>query len=405
MTTPLEGIRVLDLTRILAGPTATQLLGDLGAEIIKVERPDSGDDTRKWGPPYVKDANGQDTTESAYYLAINRNKKSITLDIAKPEGQKLARKLISNCDVFIENFKVGDMAKYALAYEDLKEEFPHLIYCSITGFGQTGPYAPRAGYDFLAQGLGGIMSVTGDPKTAPMKVGVAITDITCGLYAVIAILGALHHQKKTGKGQYIDLALLDTQVSWLANIGLNYLTSGEIPQRMGNEHPNIVPYSVVPSADGYFILAIGNDGQFQKFCLFADRADWAVDPRFSSNPARVRHRVELYRMIEEVTRQRTQKVWIDGLTKLGVPVGPVNNMEQVFSDPQVLHREMKITMPHSLAASGQVDLIGNPIKFSETKIGYQLPPPICGQHTEEIFKNLLCLGEDELKKLREQDII
>lgn len=405
MTAPLKGLRVFDLTRILAGPTGTQLLGDLGAEIIKIERPGSGDDTRKWGPPYVRDKEDHNTSESAYYLSINRNKKSVTLDIALPEGQAIAKKLIAKSDIFIENFKVGDMAKYGLSYDDLKDEFPHLIYCSITGFGQTGPYAPRAGYDFLAQGLGGIMSVTGDPSTPPMKVGVAITDITCGLYAVIAILAALHHRNQTGKGQYIDLALLDTQVSWLANIGLNYLTSGQVPQRMGNEHPNIVPYSVVPCADGFFILAVGNDSQFEKFCTFAGKGDWAKDPKFATNPARVRNRIELYKMIEATTSQHSQAYWIEGLTKLGVPVGPVNNMDQVFADPQILHREMKISMPHPLSGKGQVDLIGNPIKFSDTKVSYDLPPPLCGQHTKEILQGLLGITNEELQNLQNQKVI
>jgi len=283
MTAPLEGLRVFDLTRILAGPTCTQLLGDLGADIIKVERPNAGDDTRKWGPPYVRDAAGRDTTESAYYLSSNRNKRSITLDISKPEGQALARRLIAHCDVMIENFKVGDMARYGLSYADLKEEFPGLVYCSITGFGQTGPYAPRAGYDLLAQGLGGIMSVTGEPDRPPMKVGVGIADVMCGMYATVAVLAALRHRERTGQGQYIDLALLDSQVAWLVNVGLNYLTSGEVPQRVGNEHPNIVPYNVMPCADGYVILAVGNDSQFVKFCAFAGRPDLAEDPRFTTN--------------------------------------------------------------------------------------------------------------------------
>ncbi|HEX7005757.1 MAG TPA: CoA transferase, partial [Alphaproteobacteria bacterium] len=293
MTAPLEGLRVFDLTRILAGPTCTQLLGDLGADIIKVERPNAGDDTRKWGPPYVRDAAGRDTTESAYYLSSNRNKRSITLDIAKPEGQALARRLIAHCDVMIENFKVGDMARYGLSYADLKEEFPGLVYCSITGFGQTGPYAPRAGYDLLAQGIGGIMSVTGEPDRPPMKVGVGIADVMCGMYATVAILAALRHRERTGQGQYIDLALLDSQVAWLVNVGLNYLTSGEVPQRVGNEHPNIVPYNVMPCADGYVILAVGNDSQFAKFCAFAGRPDLAEDPRFTTNELRVRNRKAL----------------------------------------------------------------------------------------------------------------
>ena len=385
MTAPLEGLRVFDLTRILAGPTCTQLLGDLGADIIKVERPNAGDDTRKWGPPYVRDAAGRDTTESAYYLSSNRNKRSITLDISKPEGQALARRLIAHCDVMIENFKVGDMARYGLSYADLKEEFPGLVYCSITGFGQTGPYAPRAGYDLLAQGIGGIMSVTGEPDRPPMKVGVGIADVMCGMYATVAILAALRHRERTGQGQYIDLALLDSQVAWLVNVGLNYLTSGEVPQRVGNEHPNIVPYNVMPCADGYVILAVGNDSQFAKFCAFAGRPDLAEDPRFTTNELRVRNRKALYDLLPEITRAKTQAEWVDGLAKLGVPCSPVNTVDQVFADPQVRSRGMQISLPHPLAGKGSVDLIGNPIKFSETPVDYRRPPPTLGQHTEEVL--------------------
>ncbi len=405
MTAPLEGLRVFDLTRILAGPTCTQLLGDLGADIIKVERPNAGDDTRKWGPPYVRDAAGRDTTESAYYLSSNRNKRSITLDISKPEGQALARRLIAHCDVMIENFKVGDMARYGLSYADLKEEFPGLVYCSITGFGQTGPYAPRAGYDLLAQGLGGIMSVTGEPDRPPMKVGVGIADVMCGMYATVAILAALHHRERTGQGQYIDLALLDSQVAWLVNVGLNYLTSGEVPQRVGNEHPNIVPYNVMPCADGYVILAVGNDSQFAKFCTFAGRPDLAEDPRFATNELRVRNRKALYDLLPEITRAKTQAEWVDGLAKLGVPCSPVNTVDQVFADPQVRSRGMQISLPHPLAGKGSVDLIGNPIKFSETPVDYRRPPPTLGQHTDEVLRELLDLPDTELADLRERGVI
>ncbi len=405
MSGPLTGLRVFDLSRILAGPTATQLLGDLGADVIKIERPGQGDDTRKWGPPFLKDAGGGDTSESSYYLAINRNKRSVTLDVAKPEGQELAKRLIARCDIFVENFKVGDMAKYGLSYEDLKFDFPRLIYCSITGFGQTGPYAPRAGYDFLAQGMGGIMSVTGTPDGPPVKVGVAVTDIVCGIYSTTAILAALHHRSLTGQGQYIDMSLLDSQVGWLANIGLQYLISGQVPPRTGNEHPTIVPYSVVPSSDGFFILAVVNDGQFEKFCEFAGVADWARDDKFKTNPARVRNRVELYKMLNAVTAKQTQKYWIDGLSKLGVPVGPVNNIDQVFADPQVLHRQMKISMPHPSAGSGHVDLIGCPIKLSETPVDYRLPPPTCGQHTSEVLQELLHLQDPDIEALKAKKII
>jgi len=402
---PLTGLRVFDLTRILAGPMCTQILGDLGADIIKIERPGAGDDTRKWGPPFVKDKDGKDTTESAYYLSINRNKRSVTLDIAKPEGQALAKRLIGRCDVFLENFKVGDMAKYRLNYEEMKLEFPRLVYCSITGFGQTGPYAHRAGYDFLAQGMGGIMSITGHPDGEPTKVGVAVTDIVTGIFTSTAILAALHHRQVTGQGQYIDMSLLDCQVGWLANAGLQYLTSGQVPQRLGNEHPSIVPYSVVKTADGFFILAVGNDGQFQKFCQFAGRPEWAEDARFKTNPARVQNRVEIYKLINELTAMKPTQHWLAGLEKLGVPVGPVNDIGQVFSDPHVLARGMKVEMPHPAAGSGHVDLIGNPIKLSASPVDYTRPPPTCGQHTDEVLKELLFLDDAEIKELRAKGIV
>ncbi len=405
MSGPLAGVRVFDLTRILAGPTATQMLGDLGAEVIKIERPGAGDDTRKWGPPFIKDSGGKETSESAYYLAVNRNKKSVSLDIAQPEGQEIAKRLIAKSDVFVENFKVGDMARYNLAYEQIRIDFPRLIYASITGFGQTGPYAPRAGYDFLAQGMGGIMSINGDPSTPPQKVAVAVTDVICGIYSVVGILAALQHRHLTGRGQQVDLALLDTQVSWLANVGLAYLTSGVIPKQFGNEHPSIVPYSVVPSSDGHFILAVGNDRQFAAFAKFSGKPEWAEDDRFKTNPARVRNRVEIYRLIYEVTSQKTQAYWIEGLTELDVPCGPVNNMKQVFEDPQVLARGMKVTMPHPLSGKGTIDVIGSPIKLSETPVDYRLPPPVCGQHTDEILREMLHLTDDDLAALRAKKII
>ncbi len=404
-TGPLSGIRVFDLSRILAGPTCTQLLGDLGAEVIKIERPGAGDDTRKWGPPYLKGKDGKDTDEAAYYLSSNRNKRSVTVDISKPEGQALAKKLIAKCDIMIENFKVGDMARYGLSHADLKDSQPRLIYCSISGFGQTGPYAPRAGYDLLAQGIGGIMSITGEPDRPPMKVGVGIADVMCGMYATVAILGALHHRDKTGVGQYIDLALLDSQVAWLINVGLNYLTSGKVPQRVGNEHPNIVPYNVLPASDGFIILAVGNDAQYQKFCDFAGTPELAKDARFITNADRVRNRREIYELLPAVTRRKKQAEWIDGLAKLGVPCSPVNNVDQVFEDPQVQQREMKITMPHPLSASGTVDLIGNPIKFSETPVDYRLPPPYCGQHTPDVLGELLQMSKAEIESLRQRGVI
>ena len=405
MPGPLDGIRVFDLARILAGPTCTQLLGDLGADVIKIERPGAGDDTRKWGPPYVKDKAGKDTGESAYYLSSNRNKRSLAIDIAKPAGQALAKRLIARCDIMVENFKVGDMARYGLSYADLKEANPRLIYCSITGFGQTGPYAPRAGYDMLAQGLGGIMSVTGEPDRPPMKVGVGIADIMCGMYAASAILAALHHRNRTGEGQYIDLSLLDTQVAWLANVGLNYLTSGEVPQRLGNEHPNIVPYNVMAAADGHVILAVGNDNQFAKFCEFAGAPDLAADPRFVTNEKRVANRRALYALLEPVLKLKSQHDWVAGLARLGVPCSPVNTVEQVFADPQIKAREMRLSMPHALAGKGTVDLIANPIRFSATPVAYREAPPFLGQHSEEVLKELLGLDEAGIADLRHEGAI
>ena len=405
MSGPLNGLRVLDLTRILAGPSCSQLLGDLGADVIKIERPGDGDDTRKWGPPFLQDESGADTTESAYYLCANRNKRSLTVDIAKPEGQALIKSLLPHCDILIENFKVGGLAKFGLGHGDLKDSFPNLIYCSITGFGQTGPYAPRAGYDFLAQGMGGIMSITGQPDGEPVKVGVGIADIMCGMYAVSAILAAVHHREKGGSGQHIDLALLDTQVAWLINEGLNYLTSGQVPHRRGNEHPNIVPYKVLPCADGHFILAVGNDAQFRRFCDFAGAPDLADDPDYATNAQRVRNREALYALLPDLTRQKTQEEWIDGLADLGVPSGPVYDIDQVFADPQIQHRGMKVTVPYPGAKNGSADLIGNPIKFSETPIEYRRAPPKVGQDTEAVLGELLDLGPDDVAALRTKGVI
>ncbi|MBT7506833.1 MAG: CoA transferase, partial [Rhodospirillales bacterium] len=356
-TGPLKGLRVLDLTRILAGPVSTQLFGDLGADVIKIERAGAGDDTRKWGPPYVKDADGNDTTESAYYLSCNRNKRSVAVNIADPDGAALVREMVTKCDVVVENFKVGGLDKYGLSYASLKEEFPALVYCSITGFGQTGPYSEQAGYDYLAQGMGGIMSVTGEADGQPMKVGVAIADVMCGMYASTAILAALRHRDNTGQGQHIDLALLDSQVAWLANVGSSYLTSGNEPARLGNQHPNIVPYQVFGASDGHFILAVGNDGQFRKFCDFAGLDDLPDDARFATNDARVQNRTILVPLIEAATQMSLKSHWLDGLAAIGVPAGPVNTIPEAFADPQVQHRNMQVQMPHSLAGSGEVNLI------------------------------------------------
>ena len=405
MAGPLTGIRIFDLSRILAGPSATQLLGDLGAEVIKIERPGQGDDTRAWGPPFLKDETGRDTKESAYYLSCNRSKRSLTLDIAKPEGQALARRLIGTCDVVIENFKSGDLARYGLDYESLKAEFPKLVYCSITGFGQTGPYASQAGYDILIQAMGGIMSITGAPDGPPMKVGVAIVDVMCGMYAAVAILAALRHRDRTGEGQFIDLALLDTQVSWLVNQGANYLVSGKAPGRLGNAHPNIVPYTVMPAADGWFVLGVGNDAQYRKFCDFAGRPELAEDARFRTNADRVKHRDILYPILEAVTRARPQSAWVEGLSKLGVPAGPVNDIGQVFADPQVQARGMRIEMPREDVKDGTVSMIGNPIKFSQTPIEYRDPPPRLGEHTDRVLTGLLGLGPEEIARLRERGVV
>ncbi len=396
---PLEGIRILDLSRILAGPTATQYLGDLGADVIKIERPEAGDDTRKWGPPFVTGLDGAPTRESAYYLSANRNKRSVTVNLASAEGQALIHRLVAKCDVLVENYKVGGLKKYGLAYDDLKEKHPGLVYCSITGFGQTGPYAKRAGYDFLAQGLGGIMSITGPRDGQPMKVGVGIADLMCGMYATTAILAALRHRDRTGKGQQIDCALLDTQVAWLVNEGCNYLLSGKVPQRQGNEHPNIVPYAVMESKDGYFILAVGNDSQFQKWCAFAGADDLACDPRFTTNSLRIANREALYVAMPAYTRQKTTDEWVEGLEERGVPCGPVKDIAQTFDDPQVVHRGMRVDVPHHQSQSGTVPLIANPVKFSETPVQYRHAPPTLGQHTEEVLREVLGCDSAELAAL------
>ncbi len=404
-TGALSGIRIFDLTRILAGPTCTQLLGDLGADVIKIERPGQGDDTRRWGPPYVRDLAGEPTSESAYYLCANRNKRSLALDISKPEGQEIARRLIARCDVLVENFKVGGLAAYGLAYADLGEEFPHLVYCSITGFGQTGPLAPHAGYDFLAQGRGGIMSITGEPDGEPLKVGVGIADVMCGMYAAVAILAALRHRDLTGEGQHIDMALLDSQVAWLVNEGVNYLVSGRVPRRLGNEHPNIVPYKAFESADGWVILAVGNDRQFRRWCDFAGASELAEDPRFATNSARVENRRALYALMLPIMRRKTTAEWVEGLAELGVPCGPVNDIAGVFADPQVQARGMRIDLPHPLAGEGTVPLIANPVKMSATPPDYRHPPPLLGQHTEELLQELIDATPENIAGWRAAGII
>jgi len=402
---PLGGVRVLDLSRILAGPTCTQLLGDLGADIIKIERPGVGDDTRKWGPPYVTGKDGKDTKESAYYLCANRNKRSITVDITTTQGADLVRQLAQSCDVMIENFKVGGLAKYGLSYADLKNDLPALVYCSISGFGQSGPNARLSGYDFLAQGQGGIMSLTGEPDGEPMKVAVGIADVMCGMYASSAILAALRHRDLSGLGQYIDLSLTDTQVAWLINEGTNYLTSGLVPKRRGNAHPNIVPYQLFAASDGHFILAVGNDSQFERFCRFAGIEELAGDERFASNSQRVVNREELVKLIEKVIRQRPAAYWLNGLEAINVPCGPVNTLDQVFCDEHFLSRGMRIKMDYETALSGDVELIGNPIKLTRTPVQYRRPPPTLGQHTDEVLKEMLGLDAEACLELRRQGVI
>ena len=402
----LSNIRVLDLSRVLAGPWASQILGDLGADILKVERPGAGDDTRLWGPPFLKDPQGQPTGESAYYLCTNRNKRSLAIDMALPPGQALIRALALQCDVVIENFKVGGLKAYGLDAESLRALNPRLIYCSITGFGQTGPYAHRAGYDFLIQGMGGLMSVTGrgddQPGAGPMKVGVALTDIMTGLYASTAILAALQARHSTGEGQHIDLALLDVQVAGLANQGMNYLYSGQLPQRMGNAHPNTVPYQDFPTADGHMILAIGNDGQFAKFCEAVGHAEWASDERFATNAARVTHRQALIPMIQAVTQTRNTSAWVSLLENLGVPCGPIHTVDQVYQDPQVRARDMTFEMQHPTA--GPIPLVASPIRMSETPVAYRHAPPMLGQHTREVLSEVLGMTDDTLNDLKQQGV-
>lgn len=403
-TGPLKGLRILDLTRILAGPTATQLLGDLGADVIKIERPGAGDDTRGWGPPYHQDIDGKDTSESAYYLAVNRNKSSVAIDIEKAEGQDLVKRLLADCDVLVENFKVGGLKKYGLSYEQLKDEFPRLVYCSITGFGQTGPYAPRAGYDYLVQGMGGIMSVTGEADGQPLKVGVAIADIMTGMHASVAILAALRHRDATGEGQQVDLGLLDSTVSWLANQGMNYLVSGKAPGRLGNAHPNIVPYQVFATLDGHIILAVGNDSQFQKFCAFAGLSDLGADSRFATNRDRVAARDILVPLLAPPIAAKTTAHWIEGLEAVGVPCSPINTIDQVFADPHVQAREMVVEMTHPLTGL-PVKMIGNPQKYSRTPVSYRKAPPTCGEDTRDVLSQMLALSEEEIERLRTGGVI
>ena len=402
MSGPRSHIRVLDLSRVLAGPWCGQNLADLGAEVIKVERPKTGDDSRAYGPPWMKNADGEETSEGAYFMAANRGKKSLTINLNHAEGQRLVRELAAQCDVLIENYKYGDLERYGLGYAALAEINPGLIYCSVTGFGQTGPYRERPGYDFMAQGMAGLMSLTGEPDGAPgagpMRVGVPVIDIFTGMYATIAICAAVANRAVTGKGQHLDVALLDSCVALLANQGMTYLATGESPKRIGNTHPSIVPYQVFPTADGAIILACGNDNLFGRFCKVAGREDLVSDARFAKNVDRVRNRTTLVPILEEVFRQRGTEAWVEALEEAGVPSGPINNVAQAFANPQVQARGMQIELPHPLA--GTVPLMGSPMKFSGTPIEHKLAPPVLGQHADEILEKMLGLGESERARLR-----
>jgi crotonobetainyl-CoA:carnitine CoA-transferase CaiB-like acyl-CoA transferase len=401
----LDGIKILDLTRILAGPFCTQTLGDLGAEIIKVERPGGGDDTRRFGPPFLKDDEGKDTIESAYFMGANRNKKSVAIDISKLEGQALIKKIAAKADVLVENFKLGNLARYGLGYDDLKEINPGLIYCSITGFGQTGPYAERPGYDPLIQAMGGIMSVTGDPDGEPMKAGVPIADLMAGMYATVAICAALRSREINGKGQYIDIGMLDTQAAWLSIQAMNYLVGGENPKRLGNGHPNIVPYQVFATADGHIMLTIGNDLQFRRFCEFADCIELAEDERFATNGARVQNRELLIEAMEPVLTSKPSQEWLAELEKLTIGCGPINTVEQVFADPHIKNREMVINMPHEALGGREIPLVASPLRFSATPVTYRHSPPVLGSNTEDVLREVLDLDEEAIKQLRSNKII
>ncbi|MFZ1342114.1 CaiB/BaiF CoA transferase family protein [Thiothrix eikelboomii] len=399
---PLHGVRVLDLSRILAGPWCSQQLADMGAEVIKIEKPNEGDDTRRWGPPWL-----EHSQESAYYLSANRGKQSVTIDMAQPEGQALLHELVKQCDVVLENFKVGGLQKYQLDYASLSALKPDLIYCSITGFGQNGPYAQRAGYDFMIQGMGGLMSLTGRADSelggGPVKVGVAFADIFTGLYAANAILAALFQRQQTGRGTQIDLALLDVQVGVLANQALNYLTSGQVPPRLGNAHPNIVPYQAFATQDGHLILAVGNDAQFQRFCAVAGCPTLASDARFLTNALRVDHRQALIPLLLPLLQQRTTEQWLAALESVGVPCGPINTLDQVFADPQVQHRQLEIQLPHPEA--GQVKLVSNPIRFDDQALNATTAPPLLGQHTQQVLTEYLGLDAAQQAQLKIKGVI
>ncbi|VWC78262.1 L-carnitine dehydratase/bile acid-inducible protein F [Burkholderia contaminans] len=403
----LSHIRVLDLTRVLAGPWCAQTLADFGADVIKVERPGAGDDTRHWGPPYLKDADGADTAEAAYYLAANRNKRSVTVDIATPEGQQIVRELAAQSDVVLENYKVGQLKKYGLDYDSLRAVNPDLVYCSVTGFGQTGPYAHRAGYDFIIQGIGGFMSITGErdgePGGGPQKAGVAIADLATGLYSTIAVLAALAHRDRTGEGQYIDMALLDVQVALLANMNTNFLASGKPPVRWGNAHPNIVPYQTFQTRDGWIIVAVGNDGQFRKFVEAGGRPELADDERFATNPSRVRHRDTLVPILAEMVKARDKADWIGALEAAGVPCGPINDLDEVFDNEQVVARGMQVSLPHPCGADAK--LVRNPIRMSATPPEARTAPPLLGAQTDDVLRDMLGYDDAKIATLRAKQAI
>lgn len=407
MAGPLSHIKVLDLSRVLAGPWCGQNLADLGAEVIKIERPKTGDDSRAFGPPWLKDASGRETKESAYFASANRGKKSVTVNLSRPEGQHIVRELARVADVLIENYKVGDLARYGLGYEDLRRINPRLIYCSVTGFGQTGPYRERPGYDFMVQGMGGVMSITGErddlPGGGPQRVGIPIADIMTGMYSTIAICAAIAHREKSGAGQHLDLALLDTQVGILANQGMNYLATGQAPGRIGNAHPNIVPYQPFKTRDGDVILACGNDNLFNKFCEVAGCPELARDARFSTNSKRVENRAEITALLADIFARRTTGEWCAALEAAGVPNGPINNLKQVFEEPQVVARGMKIEIEH--AAAGKIPLVASPMKFSGTPLEFKNPPPVLGQHTDEVLRGLLGMDDAAIARLRAEGIV
>jgi crotonobetainyl-CoA:carnitine CoA-transferase CaiB-like acyl-CoA transferase len=398
VTGPLHGVRVLDLTRILAGPFCTQMLGDLGAEVIKIERPRIGDDTRKFAPPFLKDEQGKETSESAYFLSTNRNKKSVTIDYTKPDGQKLIKRLIAKSDVVVENFKTGTLQKYGLSYEHLKDDNPRLVYCSITGFGQTGPYADRPGYDFLIQGMGGVMSVTGELDGSPQKVGVSIADLMTGMYSAVAVNAAVYRAQVSGEGQFIDIGMLDTHVAWLANVGMNYLHGGLLG-RLGNDHPNIVPYRPFKTSDGEIIIVVGNDDQFVRFCDIAGCSELLKDPRFKTNEMRVRNREYVASILDPIVAARPSAFWLEQLEARSIGCGPINNLEQVFNDPQVIARGMVHEMKHPVNGGTTARLLASPMKLSGTPVTYRQAPPLLGEHTTEVMSEVLGLDASEIRKL------